>query len=405
MKTKNILTDVVDSNLCAGCGICAGILPNKINMNIDDKGYLRPIFLEPEINSDENFLLEQVCPGNVIKYEELPKSQPVWGNIKTSTIAFAKNEEVRHKSSSGGVISQLLIYLLDKNEIDEVVHIGVSDENPLLNEIKRSKTKEEVLKNSGSRYSPSAPLASLNELLDDNKRYAIVGKPCDIAALRRYSKFDERVSQKFQYLFSFFCAGIPSMEGTYQLLGKFNVEKDNVSSFKYRGDGWPGLTKIVTKENNVFEMKYDDSWGKVLNRHLQTRCKLCIDGIGEFSDISCGDGWFGDQNGYPSFEESKGRSLVTTRTPKGQKLFERAINEGYLIVEQEVDSKDIEKIQPYQADRRKLLLSRIIAMKIFKKKTPKYPISILIESSRNVKTRKIFRSFIGTIGRIAKGKI
>jgi coenzyme F420 hydrogenase subunit beta len=404
MRIKNVISEVIKNNMCAGCGICAGVVPEKIKIKLNNEGYLRPEITE-KITQEENLLIEKICPGNVINYKEVPLDQPIWGNIHTSAIAFANDEEVRHKASSGGVLSNLLIFLLEKEEVDEVIHIGVSKENPLLNEIKRSRSKEDILRHSGSRYSPSAPLSILKEILDENKRFAFVGKPCDVAALRSYSKIDNRVSDKIPYSFSFFCAGVPSLEGTYRILEKFNVEKQNVKSFKYRGDGWPGLTKIVTKQDDVFQMEYDDSWGKVLNRHLQSRCKVCIDGIGEFADISCGDGWFGDESGYPKFEESKGRSLVTARTKRGNELFERAVSEGYIVVDKDISHEEIELIQPYQADRRKLLLSRIIAMKLFGKKTPKYPLSLLIRNSLNIGIKKQIRSFSGTALRIVKGKL
>lgn len=402
---NDIITKVLKSNMCSGCGICAGVVKDKkIKMEITSDGYLRPV-IYGELTSEENNVLKNICPGNVINYVEVPNKEPLWGNIESSLLAYSSDDRIRHKASSGGVLSQLLIYLLEKNEIDEVIHIGGSNENPLLNEIKRSRTKEEVLSNSGSRYSPSAPLATLGEILNEDKRFAIVGKPCDIAALRSFSRIDERVSTKILYMFSFFCAGVPSLKGTYKILEHFNVNKEDVKKFRYRGEGWPGFTEVVTTQGEIYRMKYEESWGKILNKYLQTRCKICIDGIGEFADISCGDGWFGDENGYPIFEEQKGRSLVITRNQKGQRLLERAVKEGYIIVDKKITPEEIERIQPYQSDRRKLLLSRILAMKIFLKKTPKYPIRLLFMNSKKAVFRKKAKSFIGTTVRIIKGRI
>lgn len=402
---KNIVNNVLENNMCAGCGICSGIVKdNKIEMIMDKNGYLRPM-INKELTDNENKIIKNVCPGNVINYDELPLAEPLFGNIKSTTIGYALDNQVRYKGSSGGVISQLLIYLLEKDKIDEVIHIGVSEKNPFLNEIKRSKTKDDVIKNSGSRYSPSAPLENIDEFLSEGKRFAFVGKPCDIAALRSYSKFDKRVSEKILYFFSFYCAGIPSIEGTYAILNNFNIKPQNVKSFKYRGEGWPGLTEINTKEKEVFTMKYEDSWGKILNRHLQSRCKVCIDGVGEFADISCGDGWFGDEKGYPSFEEAGGRSLITTRTNIGQNLLEDAVRDGYLKIERDIDTKDIESIQPYQAERRKLLLTRVSALKLMNRKPPKYPVKLLFRASKGISEKKKIKSFLGTAYRVVKGKI
>lgn len=50
-------------------------------------------------------------------------------------------------------------------------------------------------------------------------------------------------------------------------------------------------------------MSYNESWGNILGKYLQKRCKICPDGIGEFADIVCADAWHGDKSGYPNFEE------------------------------------------------------------------------------------------------------
>ena len=58
-----------------------------------------------------------------------------------------------------------------------------------------------------------------------------------------------------------------------------------------RGDGWPGSVTAVTASGKVAHMSYADSWGDILSHHVQFRCKVCPDGTGAFSDISCGTVW------------------------------------------------------------------------------------------------------------------
>jgi coenzyme F420 hydrogenase subunit beta len=36
-------------------------------------------------------------------------------------------------------------------------------------------------------------------------------------------------------------------------------------------------------------MSYADSWGGILSRHVQFRCKICPDGTGGFADVVCAD--------------------------------------------------------------------------------------------------------------------
>ncbi|CAM5403192.1 Coenzyme F420 hydrogenase OS=Stutzerimonas stutzeri OX=316 GN=CXK95_16365 PE=4 SV=1 [Stutzerimonas stutzeri] len=172
---------------------------------------------------------------------------------------------------------------------------------------------------------------------------------------------DPRLKQNIPYVVSFMCAGTPSLHGTEQVLDQLGVEREDVTSFRYRGDGWPGLTK-ATLSGDARTMTYNDSWGKVLNRHLQTRCKICRTASAS-SPISSADGWEGDEKGYPSFEERDGNSLILIRTDKGRELFRNAEADGVVQAEA-FDTAGIFAIRPFQYYRRTTILPRLWAMKL-----------------------------------------
>ena len=393
---------VLKNDLCAGCGLCSSVF-SEVSLEYNSKGYIRPT--DVKLSEKEDKLFQSFCPGYSIKHELGSVKDYVWGSQEDVVLAYSENKEVRHSASSGGVITAMLLFLLEKGYVDAVIHTGVSKENPLLNSVIISETRESIVANLGSRYSPSAPLQNIAQLLDENKTYAFVGKPCDVGALRMYSQVDERVKKKVPYVLSFFCAGVPSIEGTKKLLENFDVKAEEVESLRYRGEGWPGMTKIVTKDDRVFTMKYDDSWGKILNRYLQRRCKVCIDGIGEFADLVCGDGWFGDDKGYPTFEEQEGRSLVVLRNNIGKDIFYDAVAAGYIKVDSMVDFKYLKNIQPFQYDRRTTLVAKLISMKIFRIETPKYNWKIMFKAAGKSNAKRLVKTFVGTSQRIIKGKL
>ena len=80
------------------------------------------------------------------------------------------------------------VYLsLHSKQVDFIAQIAADAANPIANQLQISRTREDVINAAGSRYAPSAPLATINELLARNERFAFfVGKPCDAAALRAY---------------------------------------------------------------------------------------------------------------------------------------------------------------------------------------------------------------------------
>lgn len=388
---------ITSSGLCTGCGLCQSMFPGKVTINLNDEGYLRPT-TNQALDRKERAQLGQVCPGVLVKHEAGGAVyNPQWGPLVGVRTGHATDQATRHLGSSGGVLSGLLAYLLESGQVDFVAHVKVAADDPLGNELAISRTKEQVLSGAGSRYAPSSPLARLGELLAMPGRFAIVGKPCDIVALRRYERLNPEVTAKIPYMLSFMCAGIPSRKGTLAILTKFGVAPEQVKTFAYRGNGWPGKTTAITRDGQSFETDYSTSWGTILNRHLQFRCKICPDGIGEFADVVGADAWYG-KDGYPDFTEREGRSLILSRTAYGEALVEKAVAAGALVVE-ELAVAEIAKMQPYQLQRKQLILSRITALRVFGRPAPNYVNFPFLRLAAQLSLRENVRSFLGTVRR------
>lgn len=401
-KNDNLrLKDILSNDLCVGCGACSTVLDKKLVLVESFDGYLRPQEILPLTPHDEE-IINSVCPGISIDSDFYkPTHQEIWGPIVNSHIGWSLNTNVRHKASSGGGISAIAAYLLEKGHADAVLHIGSSDNDPLKNEYKISTTPDQVYSNSGSRYAPAAPVTGLNAATSSFNKIVFIGKPCDIVAVRKIGQIDTKIKNKIYCCISFMCAGVPSMKGTHAVLNALGTKVEEVKTFQYRGDGWPGLAKATTHSGDVKGMTYDDSWGKILNKHLQFRCKICIDGTGESADITCADAWHGDAKGYPSFEEQQGRSLVISRTSLGDNIVVDAVKSMALGI-QPIDQSEIEKMQPYQSNRKKLALSRILALKILGRVHPQYNIKTLSALSLKAPLKENLKSFLGTIKRAVK---
>ncbi|OBU27813.1 hypothetical protein C0Z01_08495 [Photobacterium kishitanii] len=390
-----MISKVLNNNMCTGCGLCS-----DDDMLIDKAGYLRP---------SNNYIVDEIstecCPGVIVSH--LNESAPYdlsWGPIISSQRGFSTNNEIREKASSGGGISATLMYLLEQGKVDAVIQIGANKTQPIMNEVYINLTTADVLNCSGSRYSPSSPLSIIRKVLKDDKIYAVVGKPCDIAALRKLKSLNPAYDQKFKYLISFFCAGIPSLIGTRDILAKFGINERDLIEFRYRGDGWPGLTTAKTKEGISQTMTYNESWGTILNKYLQPRCKICADGIGEAADIVCADAWDeSDVAGYPSFEEKDGQSLLITRTDIGKSLIDDMIYNKKISVK-EFPIQKISSIQPFQKERKELCFSRLIALRIAGRNVTKFEGYRLLKSAKNQGMKNI-RSFIGAFKRSLSNRI
>ncbi|MEY4750080.1 MAG: hypothetical protein RIQ60_2294 [Pseudomonadota bacterium] len=368
-------------------------------MRFSAAGHLRPD-VAGKLSDTEASIFSNVCPGKSITQPEIVQGQekhPIWGPILTCHAGFSSDTQLRRQGSSGGVISALAAHLLDTEQVDFILQTAADPSDPIGNKVQASISHADIGYAAGSRYAPSAPLETLNEYLATGKRFAVVGKPCDIAALRALARHDQRISRQVPVMLSFMCAGMPSRAGTVELLRQMGVQKESLKTFRYRGDGWPGKAKAVTHDGKVHEKDYNSSWGLVLNRYLQFRCKVCPDGTGEFADIVCADAWYGI-DGYPDFSERDGRSLVLCRTSVGMDLLASATKSGAVELS-ELPISEIAKMQPYQVARKQLVLARLGGAALALGSIPKYRNLGLWQAARNARPLDLLTNLLGTFKR------
>ena len=111
-----------------------------------------------------------------------------------------------------------------------------------------SRSPEEVLANTGSRYGPTAPLAGLGAALDRGEPFAIIAKPCDLGAVHRRARADSRIDQLVVARLAMVCGGQSRLTKSQRLLGQLDIPETAVSLFRYRGHGNPGPTRVETHD-------------------------------------------------------------------------------------------------------------------------------------------------------------
>ena len=377
---------------CTGCGLCESVA--NCDLEKDDKGFIHP-------KSSIEFH-QKVCPISGIHTIELDKEK-IWGKEECVYIGWSNDENVRRKSSSGGILTEVACYLLETQKVDYIIQIGSSKENPIETEVFLSSNSQEVKSHSGSRYCISSTLKNIKEL-KKGKKYAIIGKPCEMVALRNYMKINPEVKERIPYLLSFFCMGVPSNNAQKDLLRK--LECKDCKKIDYRGNGWPGYTTAVDGLNHIHKMTYNESWGNILGRDLMPACKLCIDGIGEMADISCGDAWYITNDNNPDFSEHDGRNVIFARTANGNEILKEMKYSKKITLETYMNfENELPLIQKSQWNRRREMKYRILAMKLLHKEYPQYDKSLLKKYSESLTKKEKFKVLIKTARRIIKKKM
>jgi coenzyme F420 hydrogenase subunit beta len=390
---------VLRGQLCTGCGLCASVSQGAITMQAAPPGYSRPVQTGPLTEAAER-TIAQACPGVVVQpWSPGPNLHPYWGPWRRIATGHASDESIRFRGSSGGVVTALAVHALQSGAVDRVAHVVADPSSPTRNVMACSTSAAEISEGAGSRYSASSPLGAIDQMLSDGGAVAIVGKPCDISALRRLAQVDPRVERHVRYALSFFCAGIPSHRAAGRVLAAMGVEPDDLVGFRYRGRGWPGKAAAQTRDGRLVEMSYAESWGEHLSKEIQFRCKICPDAVGGVADIACADPWYGDEDGFPIFDENGGRSMIITRTAAGDALVDSAIAAGQLSVEP-LDVAEIERMQPSQARRKRLVASRMAALAVTLQPRPEVGGAEVAAAARRARVGEKLRSFLGAVRRI-----
>lgn len=387
-----------------GCGACVHACPNEAIAMVDivDVG-IRPII--DEVKCQQCHECVKICPGVGLEHTSFPDGcidelKSSWGPILQLWEGYAANDKIRYTGSSGGIVTALALYGLESGIAGGVLHIGVDEECPIKNIPVYSRTKEQLLACVGSRYAPAAPCQAFNTIKEQDNKSIFIGKPCDVAALSKARKLDLELDEKIAFTISIFCAGTPTTRGTLAILEQMEIDNINtLESFRYRGSGWPGRTTAVRKNGEICKMEYAQSWGDILSKHGQFRCRLCPDSTGEFADISCGDPW------YRKIElDEPGRSLVLVRSQKESELIHMVLKEGYISVSP-AEPTVLSRSQLSVLRRRQQLWGRLTAMRAMLLPVPGYTGFDLWANWRRLSVKEKIRSFLGTFKRIIVRKL
>ena len=333
------MIEIKEKRDCCGCEACVQICPKKcISFNEDEQGFRYPLVEESIcINCG---LCEKVCP--VLNQNEVKRPIKVYASINP-------NEEIRSKSSSGGLFTALAELVIDEGG----VVFGAQFDEKWGVEHAYTETKEGLNAFRGSKYVQSRignSYVQVREFLKNGRKVLFSGTPCQILGLNLFLR------NKYESLITIdiVCHGVPSplvwMAYLHDIV-KFpvgfseenNFQKEFVNSitnisFRDKSTGWKKYSfKVRGKEfkDGGNPQKEDVLLHELHNKNLFMRiflkdlclrpsCANCPAKSGKSgSDITLADYW-GIENSYPELDDDKGISMVLIHSDEGQKLFAKS---------------------------------------------------------------------------------
>jgi coenzyme F420 hydrogenase subunit beta len=242
--------------------------------------------------------------------------------------AYAKDDEIRHRGTSGGVITAMLLELVAKGDYDcAFVAPKLSPQNIPL-QLQAASTEEEIRNAAGSKY--VLPVASnVFEALHEKKgKYVVVGCPCVLHEIQNFMRVNDLPRDNVLFL-GLFCVGTMN----YNILRYYADRycKFESIAFRQKVHGWPGDTVLD-------EVMIVDRKERVRLKQIFTlpQCYTCKNKLNSHADISFGDCYI------PVKRNQAGVSSVIVRTEKGAKAWEQCAS----VIESEPESlRAIEKAQ------------------------------------------------------------
>ena len=333
------MIEVLNKIDCCGCSACVQICPVKcIRMQEDEEGFLYPVV--DKSKCIECGQCEKVCPFLNIQSERNP--------VKVYA-AQSKDDELRLKSSSGGVFSLLATAVIE----DGGVVFGVRfDDNwqPVFGYVENISDLDALR---GSKYVQAVVGNAYTEaraFLKQGRKVLFSGTSCQIAGLKRFLK------SEYENLITVdvVCHGVPSplvwreylqeikMSDRREDFGKNTVLSSSKGvpvitgiSFRDKKLGWKKYSFVVRGksaaggQNSVLlsdihrENRFMQAF--LSNAILRYSCYDCkAKGGRSHSDITIADYW-GVSKFHPNMDDDMGTSLVLAYTEKGLNFINRIL--------------------------------------------------------------------------------
>ncbi len=237
--------------------------------------------------------------------------------------AYARDEALREKSSSGGLFSLLATAVM---RCGGVVFGAAFDESMKLSHCAIEK-EEDLSLLRGSKYLQSEigdSYKKVKAFLEEGRPVYFSGTPCQIEGLYAYLKkpYEGLITQDL------ICHGVPSPLVFEKYLAYKGKDRQGVKgmSFRDKREGWRsyGYALSYGDGGESFSAASRDEMGQLFAKNLCLRpsCYECaFKGINRQSDITLADFW-GIERVIPTLDDGKGASLCILHTEKGKNLFE-----------------------------------------------------------------------------------
>ena len=310
-----------ESSVCTGCLACVNSCPKMaLSISKDDEGFYVPSLLVEKCI--ECGTCERSCPIlNVIEKKRVKQyGYAIW----------SRNKILRKESSSGGIFSELALYILKSGG---VVFGAAFTSNFTVSHIMIDK-EDDLAKLRGSKYLQSnihESYKAVRSVLKEGRMVLFSGAPCQVAGLYGYLQRD------YSNLVTcdFVCHGVPSPNVFLKYKEWLeNCYKSSFISYTFRDkrNSWSWYnTKAIFESGEVyFGNWFKDPFIRLFLRDniLRKSCYQCrFANMERVSDITLADFWGYVATCKEEKNTDEGISMLLINTSKGRNLVDLVKNQ------------------------------------------------------------------------------
>ena len=346
----------IHHDLCLGCGICQSACPsNAINIIIKNGRFI-PQVNETKCKNDKGcHRCHDGCPGLGVDLQRIAKEQFADKQTKTDKrvgrylkcfTGHSNNEDIRYHCASGGMVSQFLIFLLEKGYIDGAAVTAFDPKNELLVRSYIAHNREEVLQAKSSKYAPVSLHGMAQAIKQENgTKYVIVGLPCHIQGFRKLEAIDRKLREKMIGHFAIYCSSGRTFYLTEHVFKERGIRKEDLTYFAYRDEGCLGSLvaqqrrgirvansnseTALYEKDEVYKERFQNYYHPLRSFFIPRRCLFCIDHYGELGDVC-----FGDIHIKPYMDDKIGINSLVVRKQQWLDLLKDAQSEGFITLDE-----------------------------------------------------------------------
>ncbi|MGH9242845.1 MAG: Coenzyme F420 hydrogenase/dehydrogenase, beta subunit C-terminal domain [Acidimicrobiales bacterium] len=321
--------EVITTGLCTGCAGCVIACPHDVIGYDHVQGGYTPFHLEDELGPGNCIhgvkgctSCTRACPrfrawepeADEHLFARTREPDEVVGIYSDILLTRASDDTIHQKGQDGGLVSAILIWLLEKDYIDgALVSYLEGDGSSWVAKPGVAATKEEVLASAGSRYTYSANTLAVGEAKERGlERLALVGMSCQSSAPPvMWNRKVGKTGKPFLFNIGLLCSKTFDDAIFEELLDtKYRLAREDIVKMNIKG-----VFQIWTRDGGYYEVPLKEC-------HAWTRegCTYCPDFAAEHADISTGG--IGKDNDW---------TLTIVRTELGREVMFRMIDDGVIV--------------------------------------------------------------------------